>query len=77
MRTNTKLNQYQLDNLELVKVRQPEIFGWHFINSIGYRCVLCGREVSPGAVIFFDYDVTILKCRACCPRVRARQNYGQ
>jgi len=58
-------NDYQQYNIEFKCKRDPETFGWSFERCAGYKCINCGKEVSPGVVKFFDYQIEKVLCYKC------------
>jgi len=43
-------NKYQQHNIDLLKKKDPDTFGYCYSNCVGFKCVLAGCEISPGLV---------------------------
>lgn len=52
-------------NLNKLAKDDPDTHGWSYSRMTGYKCVDCGREVSPAVVKFFNHEVNRLKCYSC------------
>ena len=52
-------------NLAQKKMKENKIFVSDYVRRCGYKCIVCGDEVSPAVVKFFEDDVTMIKCYKC------------
>ena len=52
-------------NKKLKKSKDEKLFVSDYVKNCGFKCCICGEEVSPAIVKFFDDDITVLKCYKC------------
>ena len=58
---NNEFQQFNEDKYN----KETGRFEWNYANSCGYKCIVCGREVSPATIKYFNYDIWEVKCYEC------------
>lgn len=38
---------------------------WDYNSCVGYKCVNCGREISPVTLKYFNYNIENILCYIC------------
>jgi hypothetical protein len=57
------MNDYIKYNLE--KKSKKLAGNWPYYECCGYKCVVCGNDISPATIAYFNYDITRVRCYSC------------